>query len=619
MAPLLHHALLGLAVWALASAGWRVAADLTPVRLERWLAAAPLAVAAAVAEALLLGRLGLGGSAPALTGAALATWLAARFAWPRIVPGAPPARLPLTTRAAAGAAAGLAAAWVIGILRLPALNADALTYHLAEVAGWVAGGETGARDPGIYGVPVEAYPKAWEVTVAWAAGIAHSPGVAAPAMLAAAALIAAGAYGAARALAVPPLVAALAGALLATLPPVLAQLGGPNTDVPALGWLGCTAALALAARARPGLLAPALVAAGLAIGTKPTTAPLVLAALLAARPRAADPRALLAAGALAAVVGATWYVRNLVLHGSPLWPFFAGPGGDPVPRLFRELGATFLSDPAAALSGRAGQYAEVLGGGLLLLAAAPLAVLADRRRATVVTAAVAAISLLLWARAPFTGEQGDPELDVLVVGGVRYALPALAAVALVVALAGRRRPRAAAAVLGAGVLFNLVRLADLPYPDRPRLWLLAAGVAAGAHAALAPLPPLPRRAAPVAALAATAAALALAAPGYWARHPGVRLPDAGAVRFLESRRGEVAMAPVRFASLAGDDLRRRVTLIGQRETCAALARRRARGGWVVLVTAPQPRAFTQPATAPGCLRGERPAYADGSMAIYAPG
>src|SRR3954470_2727355 len=71
--PVLHHALLGASVVALASAGLRLASVLAERGLARLLAAAAFATAAAVAEALLLGLVSLGGSTAALTIAALAT------------------------------------------------------------------------------------------------------------------------------------------------------------------------------------------------------------------------------------------------------------------------------------------------------------------------------------------------------------------------------------------------------------------------------------------------------------------------------------------------------------------------------------------------------------------
>src|SRR3954462_4903244 len=81
--PVLHHALLGASVVALASAGLRLASMLAERGLPRLLAGAAFATAAAVAEALLLGLFSLGGSTAALTIAAIATAAVAYALLPR--------------------------------------------------------------------------------------------------------------------------------------------------------------------------------------------------------------------------------------------------------------------------------------------------------------------------------------------------------------------------------------------------------------------------------------------------------------------------------------------------------------------------------------------------------
>src|SRR2546423_618809 len=83
--PALHHALLGASVVALAAAGLRLASPLAERGLARGIAAAVFATAAAVAEAILLGLVSLGGSTAALTVAAFATGAAAFAYLPRPV------------------------------------------------------------------------------------------------------------------------------------------------------------------------------------------------------------------------------------------------------------------------------------------------------------------------------------------------------------------------------------------------------------------------------------------------------------------------------------------------------------------------------------------------------
>ena len=170
-------------------------------------------------------------------------------------------------------------------------------------------------------------------------------------------LLAAAGWMGLRSLAVAPPVRALAIGVLCTMPVLSAsQLNGPNTDLPALAWLVTTGALCAAAvhRREPGLLAPALVAGGLAAGTKTTTLPLAAAALLVAayllRPRlraVAGPLALAAVGAL--VVGGTWYLRNLVDHGTPFWPFFTGAWSDPPPLALHRMDVSFLERPVRTM------------------------------------------------------------------------------------------------------------------------------------------------------------------------------------------------------------------------------------------------------------------------------
>src|SRR3954453_1132845 len=81
--PVLHHALLGASVVALASAGLRLASMLAERGLPRLLAAPAFATAAAGGGGLLPGLVSLGGSAAALTIAALATAVAAYALLPR--------------------------------------------------------------------------------------------------------------------------------------------------------------------------------------------------------------------------------------------------------------------------------------------------------------------------------------------------------------------------------------------------------------------------------------------------------------------------------------------------------------------------------------------------------
>src|SRR4051812_31305231 len=265
MAPVINHALLGASVAALAAAAVRAASPIAPAGLVRLLVAATLAVSAAVAQAIVLGLLALGGSTLALTAAAIATWALARSLLPR------PATSPLTElsdwwpartgreRALLGALAGAAGAWIVWQLVHPALGYDAVHYHVPEMVLWVQQGTPGSVEEVLPGLPVGNYPLTTEVTVAWAMGISKSY---VPVVLwswVTLGLTVAGGWLGLRALAVPRIPALAALSALCSVPWVLGwQSNGSITDPPALAWLVVCAALCLLARERPVVLAPAI-------------------------------------------------------------------------------------------------------------------------------------------------------------------------------------------------------------------------------------------------------------------------------------------------------------------------------------------------------------------------
>jgi hypothetical protein len=318
-----HQLLLGVAVVALGGAALRVGAMAGSRGLERVLVAAPVGVAVAVVEALGLGLVGWGGSPVALVGAALATWLVARLVCPR--PLASVRRDSIGwwrgrsrgERLAAGAVCGLGLAYVAFLLRYPEVGYDGVVYHLPEVVGWVQSGHPGSELTLIEGLPVGSYPLTGEVAIAWGTAISRSfvvAGVFGPLTLVL--LLVSGWHGL-RLVRAPRWAASLALAALATCPLVLQQLTGPNTDLPALAWLATAGALCAGAvvRRRAVLLAPALVAAALAVGTKTTVAPLALILLAATAwtlRRSLRPvlGPLLGGLALGLAAGGVWYLRR---------------------------------------------------------------------------------------------------------------------------------------------------------------------------------------------------------------------------------------------------------------------------------------------------------------------
>ncbi len=644
--PVLHHALLGVSVVALAVAGFRLASILAERGLARALAAVTFAVALAVGDAIVLGLVSLGGSTLALTLAALAT-AAASLAWlpaPALPPGGELAAawrgLALPPRVALGTVAGAALVWIAWQLRHPALGFDTIHYHLPEMAIFVQGGQPGSVHDVLPGLPVGNYPLTTEVSVAWAMGIARSlvPLVLWPWLMLA--LTATSGWAGLRALGAGRAAAGLATAALCTNPWLLAwQSNGSVTDPPALAWLVTCAALTALSRGHPRLLTAAVVAGGLAIGCKTTVLPYVLVVLAAglwlgrARLRSlARPLAIATAAAL--VVGGGWYLRNLVTHGSPFWPIVATPWGDDVPASVRAVHTSFLNRPRATVDLLGHSYLARFGGGLLLLACGMLApLLAWRRRRVMVAAAAVAVGLLVWARSPVTGISPSGALPETVFSTTRYALPVVAAACVALALAAtdaRSRLRLVALLaLAAATVVNLVQTFGLGFPDAPTALTPLAGAAIGAAVAAASAW-LPRRAAisgrPAAAAVAggaiaACALLAIPASGFMKRHAATGSSAvAPAVAWLAAdpeysdSHAPVATTPAFIGPLAGDRLQHRLTAIPPRVTCAQIAAR-ARTQYLVVYGGTLGEAPPQPIKR--CL--PRPAFDNGQIAIYRPG
>ena len=331
-----HQVLTGLSVIAIAGAGFRLASLAAPRGLARAVATATLSAAMAALEALLLGLVGLGTDPAALVSAAALTWA---IAW-RLLPS--PAlgageelvawwqRPPVYKRLILGASVGVGAAWAAWLLRYPALGSDSLSYHVPEIVEWVHNGRPGSVGYYFPFFSVGNYPVTNEVLVAWGSGISRSflvIGLWAPlAML----LLATAGWMGLRSLRVEGRIAGL-GVAAICLTPVLShwQMNGVYTDLPSMAWLVSAAALSAASVERPALLAPAIVAAGLSVGTKTTTLPLAGLALAAGlyvnRSHLRGlVRPLTIATATALAVGGYWYLRNLVDHGSPFWPLLWG-------------------------------------------------------------------------------------------------------------------------------------------------------------------------------------------------------------------------------------------------------------------------------------------------------
>ena len=642
MTALAHSALFVAAVLALAAGASRVAALAAPAGLERALAAAVLAATAAIIEALGLGLAGLGGDATALAAAAVLTWAAVRRWAPAPADGgltaqalAGLAAAPAAVRALLGAVAGLILALLAFDLQHPLVGLDGVAYHLPEIVFWIQGGHPGAIVASIPGVPTGSYPLTNEVLLAWGMGLSSSfAPVAAWTATALSLLLAAGWLGLRR-LGVSASASALALAAVVAAPDFAAELNTPMNDGITLMWLVVAAALTVAAvRDRPRLYAVAVLAGALSIGTKTTAAPLVALVLVAGglRMRRWSRPALILAAAAGLLAGGTWYVRNLIQHGSPFWPLLPGPFGDPVPASLVPADVRFIARPLATLDGRLDDYARLMAGNLVLLfGGIAAAALAPRTRRVAAASAVTAVSVLLWTDAPFTGRGHDAAGD-LSLAVTRYLLPGVACGATALALAARRRTvggRLALAALAGALLWSLRQSAQFDFPTLPSAARLVAGaVLGGAALAGGAVFLRPRRALVLVAAAGIvlAGGLAAAAPGYVARNAQTDTTFAAPLlRWFSAQpafatgRDPIATTAPRIGLLAGDGLHHRLDLVGAQEPCPAV-RARARRGWVVVLDfAPFLIKFFPRGTAGACLADQRPLFVDGGFRVYRTG
>ncbi|MEA2370268.1 MAG: hypothetical protein QOH12_662 [Solirubrobacteraceae bacterium] len=659
---LAHHGLLVVAVLALGAGAWRVASVLGGRTLERLLVGFTLACAAAVCESLGLGLFGLGGSSAALGVAAVATWAATLVLVERpavSIGGAIAgwlASAAVRTVGVVGGLGGLGVAWIVWQLRRPLIGGDGLIYHLPIASAWVQNGRPGSIVEILDGLAVANYPVTNEVLVSWGLGLSRSWVVGSIWSVVLLAVLATGAWVALRNLGVLVVERTLAVVAICVLPLVVAQLCGPDTDIAALAWLAVCAALASAARERPGLIGPAVIAGGLCLGTKTTPGILIVGlAVMARRPLAAafrDDRIRLVVSLVVAIaVGGVWSLRDLIVHGSPFWPLEAAPWGTPVQASLVGLEPSFLSHPRGLIAAHGSDYLQTMAGGLVLLAGGLAVPVLRRSRRALTVAGVAGVALVAWGAAPYTGIDGGD----FAAGATRYLLPAIAAATLALALsaggAGRGLRLGVDAVLVGSIGWSVFRTDKLghqfvPGPGPLLLGLLcglavvalarlavratAAGSRSGsgrpAGGSAAGSTPSARRLAgrsaarsvlaAVVAAGACAVGLAVASDGYVARHASTGEIDGPVLKAglpgLGAGSAGIAAGPATVVMLRGDHLDHPLSLIGSGETCAGLRARLGRET-VVLQGEPVTPVFTRLSA---CLAGVKPEFADPYVDVY---
>ncbi len=197
---------------------------------------------------------------------------------------------------------------------------DVLAYHLPKVGEWIVHGRmTGETGPD----PRSNFPAGFELVEAWWCVFLHHDALLEMAGVEFLALGAAAAYALARWVDLGPRPAAFAALLTILTPGLHLQATSCINDGAAAALMLAVAAL-LVHRAPPGLL---LLAAGLAMGVKPTFvyfAPglLLLGWMVRTEPRAPSPfpRGIAAVAVAGLAVGGFWYAQNLVRHGNPVHP-----------------------------------------------------------------------------------------------------------------------------------------------------------------------------------------------------------------------------------------------------------------------------------------------------------
>jgi hypothetical protein len=658
---------LSVATSALWSSGVQVASRLTPRADLRLLSAFTLCCFAAIVEALGLGLFGIGENDIALLVATLALWALGR----RLVGRADGPtmteqirgglhRLSVVEAAGIGAVVVAVVAALIEALVRPYSSYDALQYHMAQPVIWLTNGHPGSLHVVNIQTPLQAYPKNTEVLLGWLLGLSHALLVGTLLMFAFLVMSAIALVAALARMGVARRSGAFLTLAVLTLPVSLLQIAGASTDLATLCWIVVTAALCLGALETLALLPVALLAAGLAMGTKasaavPIAVVLVVTIWLVRSRLGSAPRLPLGAGAIGAVgLGGIWYLQDWIVYGAPLYPFSRVPSGPRLPQAITAFNTSFVEHPITALRvGTFHGYLEWFGGGPFLVIAALLAIAAvpvirrGDRRALLVALAAAVAALIVWGVGPFTGYPGVAGTTWFPLNGTRYLLPSMPIIVLPLAMLLRRDGWLQRIVLGllvVVIVVNFVELRHWPVPVRPAGPIVFAagviGAVAAAFLAMALAGGAPRVHSSRAGIVTVAvglvtmtALLGAVASGYTGREvpQHVRAADDPfsvriVIGWLNTQSdwvhgsAPVAAGPILDTLLAGPRLSHRLVLIPQSQSCTEV-RAVQRRDWVVVpksvIIRSGPYRFAS-YNRDDCFTAP-PAFAGGGYLIYRPG
>jgi hypothetical protein len=368
-------------------------------------------------------------------------------------------------------------AWTATPLKLGMTDYDSLNYHLTFAAGFV---QTGSIAPLHYvspDSPVHLYPQTSELLVALGMMLTKSDLL--PVFLNLGWLILAiiSGWAIGRRFGLGPVTGLAVAAVMAE--PVMAksQAGTAGNDAAALALVLAALAILIDARDTPGPLFVGGLAAGLAISTKLTViAPAILlgiAVLVRAVPRRHGRAAIAWVGG-AAITGCYWYVRDLVITGSPDPAVHLGFFTYAPFRLVNDYGfsvAHYWDRPHVWLHMLIPGLASLGDAWPGLLAAVAVAVgiaLFRRRGLFRFMGVVTTVSTAVYLITPTTaiGFDGGPSLYSQ---NLRYLTPALAVGLILVSLFGRERRHrlqlAIAGLIGLIVVVTLLPGSWAPWPS----------------------------------------------------------------------------------------------------------------------------------------------------------